>query len=488
LINEVQIEISMRHQLFLFSLPQAAFIVVLALVLGACGGGSQSSGGGGLQGQVIKGLVSGAQVSVYSISADGQKSLISSAVSGSAGEFSLLEGVTFSTGRVYLLEAVGGSYVNEINGATEVLNSPLRAIFVADQARTRVSISVISEMVALAIERLPQAERWAPASVTNAEAHVRALFDISSSIGIRYIDLAKLSAENANDLTEDEFTFSFQLGMFAGYLEEAKRRNSAGLDSAVRAFFESMSGYSGVAQQDVHAAGLVRYIESLPFADSTFKAAVYSAYGLPLNSLSSAFEGAEASGNAQEPVPNFKLRYLSPPYIASSATNDTVFDARGALVAYRQGADDSGLGFAHVGYASVADVYGTSETAIGRWNRGYSYILGARLNETRSGFEFPSQARLEELGRDVVYAAGAPAELLPTCGESTLSLRAQTSNLVAFDGSLKLRLAPSSKMRYRFTSSGVYVGYDFLFLDEQGRSHRMSSPGKEIFCATLIAK
>jgi hypothetical protein len=104
----------MRHQLFLFSLPQAAFIVVLALVLGACGGGSQSGGGSGLQGQVIKGLVSGARVSVYSISADGQQTLISSAVSGSAGEFSLLEGVTFSAGRVYLLEAVGGSCVNDL--------------------------------------------------------------------------------------------------------------------------------------------------------------------------------------------------------------------------------------------------------------------------------------------------------------------------------------------------------------------------------------
>jgi hypothetical protein len=132
----------------LFSLtnaPKLKLLVSTVLIAGlvACGGG----GGGGnsesgntaavidpnqITGQVVKGPTSGAKVSLYSVSETGQKVLVTDAVTTANGTFSISKALI--AGSVYLLEANGGQYKDEISGAQVLLASPLRAVFVASSS------------------------------------------------------------------------------------------------------------------------------------------------------------------------------------------------------------------------------------------------------------------------------------------------------------------------------------------------------------------
>jgi len=122
---------------------------------------------------------------------------------------------------------------------------------------------------------------------------------------------------------------------------------------------------------------------------------------------------------------------------------------------------NSGLGFAYVGSSSVADVYATEETAIGRWNKGYYYDYGVTYNAAQKQFNV-SQAHSAPMG-NWVYAAGVPASNPPSCGVITMAPQAQTKQYKSADGSLELTLDASSRLVSSSIMASPSAGYSLVF-------------------------
>lgn len=450
-------------------------LFAVSLLTGCGGGGSSVARPAGVDGQVVKGPTRGATVSLYSLTDSGQRTLITSAVTDASGAFRLP--YALQSGRVYLLEAEGGQYINEISNATESLASPMRAVFVASGTETRFVISAISEAVALEVERSSAPDKWSASSVASATTLVNAAFGLPSPFDLRLIDLNSYVPGSDPGVTNADLAFSLHLGSFAGFLHELRLRN-AGLT-----FADALSSYHGFvlgSTQDetllsVWTAGLMRFIERVPSL-ALRKASIYMSLGLTGDATADQFNGAESSGRSLVSVPDWTLRLLSPPSWSSHPTTDTVFNSRGALEAYRRGSADSGLGFAHVGYASVADVYGTAETAIGRWNRGYYFPQGFAYDTGSQQF-VRSNAMASALSPDFVYAAGMPATALPACGLTLMAPQAQTKAYTVYDGSRTLTLDASSRIGFQYANGTTFVGYSIVLRDQLNNVYTFTSVG-----------
>ena len=455
-------------------------LLFAASLLSGCGGGGGDSPAGGASafgGQVVKGLTTGATVSLYSLTPSGQRTLIASALTDVQGRYSLPP--TLQSGRVYLLEAVGGQYVNEISQVTESLAAPMRAVFVATGTETLCAISAISEAVALELEQSAATDKWSASAVSSATTLVSDAFGLPSPFALRFVDLTTHVLGSDPSLTNDEANFSLYLGAFAGFAHELKLRN-AGLT-----FAEALSSFHrfsvGNAEDDqlssAWMAGLTRFVDLAPPLASQ-KGSIYASIGMPSDANADQYVGAESTGQSLSTIPNWALRFLSPPSTQSQPTTDTVFNSRGALLAYRLGDATSGAGFAHVGYASVAEVYGTTETAIGRWNRGYYYPQGVTYNSGSQKFQLGSNLTTSALTRDIVYAAGVPATALPVCGSTLMAPQAQTKPFSTHDGTSTLTMAEGSRIAFTYTPNGTtYVGYSILLRDQNGSIYSFVSPG-----------
>lgn len=275
-----------------------------ALVLGAlvaCGGGGGAGGGEtgvqqtSISGQVLKGPTQGATVAMHALAADGSKTSLGTATSDAQGNYALR--VPLVSGHVYLVEATGGRYVNEITGTTEPLVGRFRAVFVANGADVRVALSALSEAVVIDLE---QSGNWTAAAVAAANARAAVAFDIPSVTAVRFIDLSHQDV--ALDPSEqDNVAFSLQVGTFAGFWQELQTRYpGASLQQATRTFHAAM--LLDEVEQESQAmllAGVVRYIERL--ADLSLRSQFYLAAGLPEGTQSSVSRGHRPQGNRRPP-------------------------------------------------------------------------------------------------------------------------------------------------------------------------------------------
>lgn len=456
---------------------RAHFCFVMLTALAACGGGGGGGSGSdpsaGLTGQVAKGLTSGATVTLYSLNSAGVRTLVFSTVSDTQGGFSLSPALT--VGQVYLLEAVGGQYVNEATGQTEALTAPMRAVFVASGSERRFAISAISEAVALQVEQSSSPTKWSASSVASSTSLITTAFGLPSPFDLRFVDLTHYAAGSDPSLSNADFTLSLYVGFFAGFMHERHLRNSGQVFADTLQDFHRLITSNNPDPQLISdwTAGLIRFVERVPSLANS-KASLYTALGLPANPTAEQFSGAESTGQSSAAVPNGVMRVLLSSS-GSTDTTDTVFNSRGALVAYRQGTVNSGMGFAHVGSASVAEVYATEETAIGRWNKGYYYDYGVTYNAAQNQFNY-SQAHSAPMG-NWVYAAGVPASSPPSCGVITMAPQAQTKPYKSADGSLELTLDASSRMVFQFINGITYAGYRLVLRDAQNNYYILASTG-----------
>jgi hypothetical protein len=457
-------------------------LILGALVACGGGGGGEGAGGGGggggetvvqptsISGQVLKGPTQGATVGMHALAADGSKTSLGTATSDAQGNYTLR--VPLISGRVYLVEATGGRYVNEITGTTEPLVGRLRAVFVANGADERVALSALSEAVALDLE---QSGNWTAAAVAAANARASVAFDIPSVTAMRFIDLSRQDVI-LNPSEQNDVAFSLHVGTFAGFWQELQTRYpGASLQQATRTFHAAML-LDDIEQesQAMLLAGVVRYIERLP--DLSLRSQFYLAAGLPDGTQSSVFEGAQTSGQSSATLPDRTLRYLSRWPTTGTSTTDTHFDKRGALLAYRVGDASAGRGLSHVGAASVADVYGDGEVAIGRWNRGYYYPSGVKTGSVAGTFDFESSdARLTALPANLVHAAGIPASNLPSCATVRMAPHAQTQAYRTRTGRT-LVLDASSRIAFHHANGQSYVAYTLVLRDDQGRQYVLTDP------------
>jgi hypothetical protein len=455
----------------------------------ACGGGGGAGGGGTtspgtdpnqITGQVVKGPTSGAKVSLHSLNDSGQRVLIADSITTANGTFSISKAL--NAGSVYLLEATGGQYKDEISGAQVQLSSPLRVVFVASASEKSFVMSAISEAVLIEIESSNVTAKWSASSVLNSIAKVGQAFGSLSPHALNYIDLPNFQPEPNAVVKDEDVAFSFQVGLFAGFWNELKFRDPAAtLSSALKSFYSFTVGNSDDDRlNSIFTAGLIRIVEKIPTLNAN-RFQVYDSVGLPGDASVSVFAGAESSGQAIGQVPNFRLRYLNPLPFSSAPTTDTIFNSRGALIASRQGDVNNGAGFEYIGSASAADVFGTSETAIGRWNKGYYFERGVEINIGTG--QVSTQGLVPRALTDgiskysTVYAAGIPASNLPTCGTLMMSLQAKTKQFVANDNSMQLTLDASSKLAFKFLNGAAYVSYVIVLADVNGNKYNVKSVG-----------
>lgn len=468
----------MRNHLWASVFQIRIWLLVLSLsLLTACGGGG---GGGGspnisanaLSGQVVKGLASGSTVSLYKLSSEGLRTFLAKAVTSESGAFTI--NYNLSAGDVYLLEAVGGQYVNEISQVAETLTSPMRVVFVASGLEKQFSISAISELVALELEKSSQSQKWSAGSVATASALVNNAIGMDSNFGQKFVDLATVAPGDIQGISDEQVAYSFQVGVFAGLLHELRLRNPGiSLSGVLQNFHDLVLGGDQDESLPVaYLSGLMRYVEKVPVLAGG-KSAIYASVGLPFDATPAAFLGAETSGKSLESVPNNTLQLLGDQWIDFvGGANDTVFNNRGAMVAYQSSLNS---GYQYVGSASIADVYATAETAIGRWNKGYIYRANVKYDAVNNRFDTSNAVQMAMNQGDIVYAAGVPATNLPTCGKLTMTLQSQTKGNKMQDGTRTLTLDASSKINFQTVSGTTFVGYNIVIRDEVGSLYTFSN-------------
>lgn len=452
--------------------------ISVLFALAACGGGGGTAPTGAmdaLTGQVVKGLTSGSTVSLYLVAQNGEKTLVSTALSDVSGNFSMSSALQI--GSVYLLEANGGQFVNEITGASEVLSAPMRAVFVASGAEHRFAIGVLSEAAVIQAERSGAANPWSPSAITAITSRVSASAGLSSTFDFKFVDLTRASEGKDPGVSDSDIEFSFHAGLFAGFLHELRLRDAATtLATAFSKYYAvAVAGDDDDGLQSAMAAGLVRFVEKAPLLNAN-KASLYYGAGLPSNTDSSVFSGAESTGRAGVAVPSWQMRYLSSGGYSSMSTTNTVFNNRGALIAYDTGSGGSLSNFVHIGYSSAAEVYGTEETAIGRWNHGYYYPRSVSYDRASNRF-LNSNSAMEVMNADLPYAAAIPAHDVPICGTALMSLKASTKAFGAFDNSRQYTLDDSSKLAFYFANGSTFVGYNVVLVDNLGNHIAFSTPG-----------
>lgn len=421
-----------------------------------------------LSGQVIKGLVTNSNVTLYALNEDGLKTALTSVTTGATGSFSLPNSIRLKPGSVYLLEGIGGQYINEFTGLSEPLTTPIRAVFVAGAGDMQFALSAISELVAIEIEQNAPAPKWSAANVAIASQEIQQALDLASLHDVRYFDLSRLNALQASDLSEEEFQISFQIGLFAGFYQQLRNAGQTPtLSTAFRALHDLYlnNNQPGNTASFYLTAGLIQYVDSVPLLKEV-KSEIYRAWGLPSDFSQAAFDGIEFSGSASEAVPNSKLRL----FLAYDTPTDTIFNSRGALIGY-----PSGLGgYAYASNTGIADVYGNNEVAIGRWNRGYAYLSGASYDRQENTF-----TRLDQpptlLTEDIVYVAGVPATNMPQCSRKTLRLAAQTKPFFSRDSGVSLTLGNDSRINLLSLGTAVYVGYNLTLTSMQGATYSFVS-------------
>jgi hypothetical protein len=464
-------------------------LLVSIFALISCGGGGGSSPTKDetktvvkevnlVTGKVIKGPTIGAKVTLYSVNGSGQTQKVAESLTDQSGSFSIP--YALNPGAVYLLEAIGGSYIDEISDQVTPLAAPLRALIVAKDGENNFSISAISEAVLSQVEESREINKWSAIQIEKVTAVVAAAFGLKSPQVVNYLDLQSISNQAAGPVDVENFTFSFYAGWFAGFWAELHHRfPSSTLSEGLKQFHDYVvAGSDDDSLNSIGAAGLIRIVGKTPILN-TSRYPIYTAIGMPSEATLAAFEGAESSGKSIIAVPNGKLRYIPPNFFASSENTDTFFNSRGALIAHnldRPGG--SGVGFEYIGSASAADVYGDAEIAIGRWNKGYYYDRGVTYDAANKQFITDNaNSALVEGRAGKAYAAGVPAFNLPSCGKQIMPLKAKTKKLVASNNNIELILDDSSRLGVQFANGITYVGYDITFTDKQGKKYSFKSVG-----------
>lgn len=444
-------------------------LLTLALVLASCGGGGSGAGGSPtISGQVVKGLTAGASVTLYSVSSTGAKSQVAATTTNSAGNYTFT--TTLTPGQVYLIEATGGSYIDEITGAVTPLSSPLRAVVIGAAGETSFALSIISELAVIELENSSDPNKWSATSVNQSLNKIKTAFGLASLYGTRYFDLAAQTVDTARNLTDEEVSFSFFVHIFAGFFYESKQKiSNIALSKAQQNFY--LLTVANVERDDLNAifaAGVISAGGKIPiFANNL--ASIYASLGLPINATRTQLNLGEYSGSVVEPVPSEVLKLIDNRGYLYVNDSTTIFNDRGALLAYQIDSGNSSVNltnWTHLGYASVADVYGTSETAIGRWNGGYYFPTGISYDVATRVFNRNNQLGTP-LVTDKVYAAGIPATNLPNCGRLEMSLKGKTTGFIMPSG-LKLTLDDASKIKVQYINGAPYVAYQIILNASNG--------------------
>ena len=217
-------KLCMRNKFF-----SVGMIILLMLFIIACGGGGGSDTGSGstttITGNVSKGRVSGSTVNIFILKADGSKgNSLGSTTTDQYGDFTF----TFATPtNPLLVQASGGSYVNEVSGATDTLLSTDILTAVLPVGTTQAAITPLTHMAATRASILAANGISLATAIDVSNVGVAQQYNLSDIVGILPVD--------ANNATQIEVSSREQRNyglVLAGITQEAKNLNVRPIDLA----------------------------------------------------------------------------------------------------------------------------------------------------------------------------------------------------------------------------------------------------------------
>ena len=406
-----------------------ACALAAAFVLSGCGGGGGSSSqptteqtqAASAQGSVLLGLTVGATVRIHEVQSNGQLRLLAQTVTNASGRFTLPS--TIQVGTLLLIEANGGSYTNEMSGASEVLDIPLRAVGLYSGPTQRWNLTAFSEVATrYLIEEIPMVQ-W-----TSRTQDIRDRLDrMAAGLGLNSLSdhsPVDLVSSNAWETAEqsDDIQASFLAGSYEGFRARLNLGNhSAGLEQLYKLLV--VDGDDDILS-NAFQAGSVNFIDRTTFsAEDKRRMRSEILTGLPNASdaeLAAAVPQGESSGQGTASMSRFGLVMLTgTPEAITTLSDPFFFNQRGALIAYKVSGGENL--FRYLQTSSVAEVYADGIAAIGRWNGGGTALI-ENLGEENSQV----RALGNTVNRHVTYAIGQPVAVAPTCGVRRYRLMAQT--------------------------------------------------------------
>lgn len=413
--------------------------VFLAVLVG-CGGGG---GGGEATGAAaqpakletvtgdVQGQLAAAQVSVYKVSADGVRTPLGTTTTDAKGHF--VSAVKPADGDVLLVEVTGGQYLDTYQGARVSMPMALRATVVW-HIDTRVAVTVYAEAVVRGIEARVAAGQvtaarvkssasgaWTAATLAQLSAEVvnnTLLEDVTNA------SLVDLSQPVASSTSNASYALSASAGSFDHFVARvAPGRMAVGMDLLYKLLLVDNDDDE---LRPPYYAAIDAYVQTTSL-DAEMRNAV-RAYALLYQSAADEAQLAEAvprgqsSGQATISTDARPWTMLGQPSMASKTLSEAKFNQRGALVVYDL--FTSPLTYRGTHTASVADVLGDADVAVGRWHGGTM----ARVATAPNGDAGGPQAEVVTLRGEAYALVKAPSSL-PGCGQTRMPLWGTTASV-----------------------------------------------------------
>src|SRR5438309_1107000 len=184
--------------------------------------------------------------------------------------------------------------------------------------------------------------------------------------------------------------------------------------------------------------------------------------------IAAALPTGQATGSAIAPMPNDAFELVPDPYSAPQSPVRTIFNTRGALVAYDLSSSFNMYRYLYSG--SVGELYGDGEIGIGRWHGGVAFdATDGRILNTR----------ILGANQGIPYAVARPATSLPPCGIRSLQLVGATLPTQSAGPGTKpvTGLTADSSIGVQYTGATAYLGLDVGLQMADGTVYRVRTAG-----------
>jgi hypothetical protein len=423
-------------------------------------------------GYVVKGPATGATVNLFSVAADGAKTLIESTTSDATGRYSF--SATPTAGSVVLVEASGGSFLDEITAQRVPLTSTLRALAVGTGAPIFISLTPFSETAVREIE-LTTPQEWTASRASAVNTEYSEAFAVANLLAFKPVDFRDLSSIASS--SDDDFFLALQLGAFSGMLHRL------GNPQSVTTFAEAMRALR-VTSKDPYddefttaiLGGVLDFIDVSAYPADTKRSlkglfALRNEFALE-SEIAAAMPTGRASGFGIAPMPNNVLEWVPNVGMARQSPIGSMFNSRGALIAYQLSPSFPTYRYLYSG--SVGELYADGDVGIGRWHGGLMFDAtdGAALDVLVNPVVLDAENGLP-------YAMARPATNLPSCGVRTLTLAGSTmtTQTAGFVFKPVTGLTPDSEIAVQYSGPIAYLGFDIGLQFSDGSSFRATTLG-----------
>jgi hypothetical protein len=428
-----------------------------AAIVAACGGGGDGDGVSapiaGVSGYVVKGPVASTTVALYSVAVDGTRSALGTTASDATGFYRF--DVKLPVGAVLLAEASGGTYTDEISANRVALPVALRAVTVAPGTPSQLSISPFSEAAAREIDS-GSPKNWSAGRV----AQVNAAFADNWAAFLHLTPVDFSSDDAASSATADDFVLGLFLGGFSGMLHQlGNPQMPAPFDQALGALRTVLADQYDDQFAPRWLRGTVDFVDVIGLSVTNKRElkgllTLRNAFASETE-IAAALPTGVATGSASAPMPNDAFELVPDLNMVPQSPVGTLFNARGALVAYQIGSSFNTYRYLYSG--SVGELYGDGDIGIGRWHGGV--VFDAADGRTLEGATNP---QILTASQGTAYALGRPATGVPSCGIRLAALVGSTLPTQTAGPGVKpvTGLTRSSRIAVQYFGGTAYVGLD----------------------------